>query len=225
MTVLRASKSRSTATGGRDVVRDVAGSSACGADAAGSPMFTLTAVLSLAIGIGGTAVIFGVADAYLFRPWPGIADPIGSSRSAASTSTVRCPPPRHGFRYVLVSQLSGLPQRQTVFQSLAASRTGDAVGLGDGTAQTRGGRICHGELFLGARYAHGARPEFLTEDMEPRSRRCRHHQPSSVAVSVRWRPNVVGRTVQFNGRPFTIVGVAAAGFNGHNIDRPASGCR
>jgi predicted permease len=29
--------------------------------------------------------------------------------------------------------------------------------------------------------------------------------------------NVVGRTVQLNGRPFTIVGVAVAGFNGHNV--------
>jgi hypothetical protein len=38
-------------------------------------MFTLTAILSLAIGIGATSVIFGVADAYLIRPWPGIANP------------------------------------------------------------------------------------------------------------------------------------------------------
>ena len=37
----------------------------------GSPVFAVTAVLSLAIGIGGTAIIFGVADAYLIRPWPG----------------------------------------------------------------------------------------------------------------------------------------------------------
>ena len=32
-------------------------------------------------------------------------------------------------------------------------------------------------------------------------------------------PSVIGRTVQLNGRPFTIIGVAADGFNGHNIDR------
>ena len=40
-----------------------------------TPMFTLTAALSLAIGIGSTAVIFGVADAYVIRPWPGITEP------------------------------------------------------------------------------------------------------------------------------------------------------
>ena len=54
--------------------------------------------------------------------------------------------------------------------------------------------------------------------------------PLTVPATVRiishrlWRsqfggdPNVVGRTVQLNGRPFRIIGVAAAGFNGHNID-------
>ena len=49
--------------------------------------------------------------------------------------------------------------------------------------------------------------------------------PASVAIISHqlWRsqfgadPNIVGRTIQLNGRPFSIVGVAAAGFNGHNI--------
>ena len=40
-----------------------------------SPVFTLTAVLSLAIGIAGTGAIFGIVDTYFLRPWPGIADP------------------------------------------------------------------------------------------------------------------------------------------------------
>jgi hypothetical protein len=40
-----------------------------------SPLFTLTAVLSLAIGIAGNAAIFSLADAPLLRERPGIADP------------------------------------------------------------------------------------------------------------------------------------------------------
>ena len=39
-----------------------------------SPLFTTVAVLSLAIGIAGTTIIFGITDAYLFRPRPEIAD-------------------------------------------------------------------------------------------------------------------------------------------------------
>src|ERR1700752_5547089 len=37
-----------------------------------SPLFAATAVLSLAIGMAGTAVVFSLADAYLFRDPPGV---------------------------------------------------------------------------------------------------------------------------------------------------------
>ncbi|HEX6314243.1 MAG TPA: hypothetical protein VFZ73_05260, partial [Gemmatimonadaceae bacterium] len=40
-----------------------------------SPIFSLTAMLSLAIGVGGTAAIYALANALLFSAPPGVSEP------------------------------------------------------------------------------------------------------------------------------------------------------
>src|SRR5438093_11957382 len=52
------------------------------------PIFALTAVLSLAIGIGANTAIFTLADALLFRPPGGVVEPerlvdVGRTRTGA----------------------------------------------------------------------------------------------------------------------------------------------
>jgi hypothetical protein len=89
----------------------------------GSPTFTLTAVLSLAIGIGGTAVIFGVADAYLIRPWPGIADPRRLVEIGRVDMDGPGPSTADGFSTFSYPNYQNYVERQRAFQSLAAVRT------------------------------------------------------------------------------------------------------
>jgi predicted permease len=186
----------------------------------GSPMFALTAILSLAIGIGGTAVIFGVADAYLIRPWPGIADPVRLVEVGRTDMDGPGPPTGAVFDTFSYPNYRDYLEQQTVFQSLAAARTGDAVGLGDGSsAQRVSGAYVTPNYFsvLGTTMARGR--AFVPEDMPLTV-------PATVAVISYglWHsqfggdPDIVGKPVQVNGRQLSIIGVAAANFAGHNID-------
>jgi predicted permease len=184
-----------------------------------SPMFTLTAVLSLAIGIGSTAVIFGVADAYLFRPWPGIAEPERLVEVGRIDMEGPGPSTADGFSTFSYPNYQDYLQRQTVFQDLAASRTGDAVGVGDGTSARRvAGTYVTTNYFSVLRTPMALGRDFVSDDMSLQA-------PATVAIISHrlWRSqfggdvNVLGRTIQLNGRPFTVIGVAAAGFNGDNV--------
>ena len=184
-----------------------------------SPMFTLTAVLSLAIGIGGTAVIFGVADTYLIRPVPGIANPDRVVEIGRIDADGPGPSTGDGFSTFSYPNYQDYLQRQTVFQGLAASRIGDAVGVGGGTRPLRvPGAYVTTNYFsvLGTSMVLGR--SFVAEDMPLGS------APTVAVISHQlWRSqfesdaDILGRTIQVNGRPFQIVGVAAEGFNGHNI--------
>lgn len=186
-----------------------------------TPLFTLTAVLSLGIGIAGNAFVFSLADAYLFRNRPGIADPhrlaevgrVDTGEGAGFYSG-------DGFDTFSYPNYLDFRERQTVFEGLAAYRPIATFGLGTGdNAQRVPGSYVSANYFtvLGVPIALGR--GFLPEEERLAS-------PSAVAVisDHLWQTqfggdrDVLGRTIQLNGRPFTIVGVTAPEFNGYTID-------
>ena len=178
-----------------------------------SPVFTLTAVLSLAIGIAGNAAIFSVSDALLMRALPGISRPdslvdLGRTQNGRPIDTMSYP------------NFVDVRDRNTVFEGVAAYRpTAVAYGLADERgSQQAYGTVVSGNYFdvVGVPMALG-RPLTSSDD--------RADSPTAVLVLSYqlWErrfdkdPDIVGRTIRVNGIPFTAVGVAAPGFRGTNV--------
>jgi hypothetical protein len=188
-----------------------------------TPMFAATAALSLGIGIAGSAVVFSVADALLLRYPSGIANPAGLAEVGRTDSgeggDIYV---GEGFDTFSYPNYLDYRARQTAFEGLAAYHVGGlarfGLGLGNDAVPVPGAYVSANFFdVLGVQMARGR--GFLPEDE-------RLDRPSTVAVISHhlWQtefngtPDIVGRTVRLNGRPFTIVGVTQADFKGYTID-------
>jgi predicted permease len=188
-----------------------------------TPMFVATAALSLGIGIAGSAVVFSVADALLLRYPSGIANParlaeVGRTDSGEGGDIYG----GEGFDTFSYPNYLDYRARQTVFEELAAYHVGGlarfGLGLGADAVPVPGAYVSANFFdVLGVQMARGR--GFLPEDE-------RLDQPTTVTVishrlwqtQFKGTPDIVGRAVRLNGRPFTIVGVARAEFRGYAVD-------
>jgi predicted permease len=181
-----------------------------------NPVVTITAVLSLAIGIGANTTVFTVANALLFQPPPGVAEPsrlvdIGSSRSGNGFGPSSYPD------YLEIRQrattVAGVYAYSRFPQPMSITTAGNGAG-----AESIFGNVVTVNYFtvLGAVPAVGRL--FGAGDSD---------QPGASPVVVLshrfWTrrfnadPGIVGRTLTLNGRPFTVTGVASEGFHGTGI--------
>jgi predicted permease len=181
-----------------------------------SPLFTATAVLSLAIGIGANTTIFSVASALLLRPLPGLAEPsrlvdIGRTQNGRDFDNSSYP------NYL------DIRARVTTLTDVYAIRVDPSpMGLGgqDG-AERIYGTVVSGNYFavLGATPAAG-RLLAAADDTGTAG-----GQPVVVISYELWQrrfggsPATIGQTVPLNGYPFAIVGVAPRGFQGTTVMR------
>ncbi len=171
-----------------------------------SPGFTLTAVVSLALGIGANTVVFSVVNGLLLRPLP-----------------VREPD-----RVVFVNNGNGpsnsfpnyraLRDRNRAFASLFSYRTSPMAIEGAGGAQRVWGYLATGNYFqsLGISPALG---RFFTpaEDVH------KNGEPYAVLSYSCWQNRfggdrgIVGKAIRINGQPYTVLGVAPRGFHGTEV--------
>jgi predicted permease len=181
-----------------------------------APGFTMVAVFTLALGIGANSALFTVAESILQRPRPGV----GESSSlvwVAATSQERSRPV--GLSLQVAERLRAeVPLFERVVTvrdlSLSLSTSGEPVKVK--------GQAVSGGYFAALRAGLAAGRGF-TDDEEAESAPRGGH-PVAVLNHQAWLahfggdPAIVGRTITVNGLPLTVVGIAAAGFNGAEHD-------
>jgi predicted permease len=172
------------------------------------PLFTLVAVVSLAIAIGANAAVFSLVNGLLLKPLPGVATP---ERMVEIGRTVR----GDGFDSLTAGDWRMLSRESKTLDQVFAMSI-EPLNLHAGGEPVRalgllvsenyftafGVRAAHGRLFEGPESAPGA-------------------SPVVVASHAAWQryfggePAAIGRSVQLNGAKFTLVGVADPRFRGH----------
>lgn len=171
-----------------------------------NPGLTLTAVLSLALGIGANAAIFSVVNGLLLKPFPipdperlvllWESDPTQAGRRMGSTSEATFQDWRHETRS---------------FQTLAGmASTNLSITAGDLPESLFTHRVTAGYFpTLGVQPARGRN---FTEQEEQEGARV---AILSHATWEKWfnnDPGVVGRTVPFDGEPYQVIGIMPADF-------------
>jgi len=168
--------------------------------------YTLAATLTMAVGLAATTAVVAVANAVVLRPLP-YPRPDNLFRLNASTVGVNASPALFNLSPIEVVRLQRartLEQVEAMAQSEMSLRTG-------GTPETlRVAAVSAGFLRL-----FGLQPttgrEFTAEEDAQRT-------PVAILDGGTWSrrfgrdPDIIGRAIQLDGTPYTVIGITAEGF-------------
>jgi hypothetical protein len=177
-----------------------------------SPIFSFTAVISLALGIGAAATIFSLTDALMFAPTTGVTDSaslidIGRANNGSGFDNMSHP----AYKY--------LHEHSKTTVVAAVDFGGGPMSLGtEGTSERVIGTLVSGNYFdvLGTRAALG---RFFRDDED----RVPNERPVVVLSHALWTrrfnsdPKILEHPLRLNNREFTVVGVAEPGFQGSSM--------
>jgi predicted permease len=164
-------------------------------------VFTAMAVLSLALGIGANTAIFSLIDALLLKPLP-----VEHPEQLVIVDGI-------GYEYPDPVYVE-LSEKNSVFAGMITFNRIEAT-LSDGSQAERvSGQLVSGNFFtvLGVS-PHLGRVFTEADDQTPGA-----HPVTVISYDYwRWRfaadPNIVGKKININNHPFTIIGVASQRFN------------
>src|SRR5688500_5162236 len=177
-----------------------------------SPVFTLTSVISLALGIGAAATIFSLTDALLFEPTVGV-------RNASAVVDIGRANQGSGFDNMSHPAYRYLREHSRTLDIAAADFVGGPMSLGtDGSSERVIGTLVSGNYFevLGTTPAVG-RFFRADEDQVPGER------PVAVLSHALWTSRfnsdrrILDKPIRLNNREFAVVGVAEPGFQASSM--------
>ncbi len=169
-----------------------------------NPVFTSTAVVSLALGIGANTAIFTAVDALLFKPLP-VRDP-------ASLVTFSVPDERGHLRRDFSLRFASQLRSSGAFSDVIAADS-------DGLSFTFGGRAerIMGEVVTPNFFSALGLAPLLGQTFTP-DVIAGKWVPEAVLSYSFWKvrfggdPRIIGRVIRLNTYPFTIVGVSPSSF-------------
>jgi len=173
-----------------------------------TPTFTITALITLILGIGANVIVFSVLNALLLRP-------LDVPLATGLYNVVRETP---GYDNQSYPDYLDFQSKNTTFSATAAYRLQDAgLTAGDAAYKCWYYRVS-GNYFdmLGVQPAYG-RLFHASDERGPNS------APYIVLSHGFWishfnsDPRVVGTAVHVNKHPFTVIGIAPSGFHGTDV--------
>jgi len=175
-----------------------------------APGFTITAILTLAIGIGALTTVATWTNAVLYNPWPQVT----SARTLRFIDATVLGSDGYSVSY---DQYRFLREQARSFEDAAAF---DLTMLNMASAGKQPEAISAG--IVSANYFHllGITPETGRFFKPDASDRLFGSEDEIVLSDALWRdrfaadPSVVGRTISVNGHAFTVAGVAPSQFAG-----------
>jgi len=194
-----------------------------------SPGFTLTVVITLALGIGANTAIFTLVHGIMLRSLP-VADPsqlyrIGDENQCCVDGGFPEDASQTGdfsiFSYDLYQHLK---QSAPEFEQLAATQAGVwdwDVRRGSEPAKSAKGQFVSGNFFTTVGVNAYVGRMFSDNDDTPSA------APTVVLSYAAWQgeyagdASIVGSTIYIQAKPFTVIGIAPPGFYGDRVsDRP-----
>ena len=179
-----------------------------------SPGFALTAILTLALGVGANTAVFSVMNAVLLKSLP-VADPerlvyLWTSNNPQGTGTVDTNETMTYNVYDTLRKQTSAISSLIAYVPLSSSKV--AVRAGSQPEEAEGDMVS-GTFFSGLGVNLPLGRGFTEEDEAS-------HAPLAVLSYNYWtrrfarNPGVLGLTLYVNGVPMTVVGVSAQGFEG-----------